>query len=69
MHSSTHGQIQQLVNLIGAHNAAWREWFESAGIEPHPVRYAELAADPAGIASDVLGLRPLNWPSLAAYQL
>jgi LPS sulfotransferase NodH len=36
--------------LTGAHNAAWREWFESAGIEPYPVRDAELAADPAGTA-------------------
>ncbi len=50
-----HGRIEQLVNLIGAHNAAWREWFESAGIEPYPVRYAELAADPASVATDVLG--------------
>lgn len=27
-----------------------------AGIEPYPVRYAELAADPAGVGRDVLGL-------------
>jgi LPS sulfotransferase NodH len=39
--------IQGLVHLIGAHNAAWQEWFESAGIEPYPVHHAQLAADPA----------------------
>jgi LPS sulfotransferase NodH len=50
-----HGQIQQLVNLIGAHNVAGREWFESAGTEPYPVRYAEPAADPAGLAAAPLG--------------
>jgi LPS sulfotransferase NodH len=33
-----------MTELTGAHNAAWREWFESAGIEPYPVRYAEPAA-------------------------
>lgn len=53
-------RIQHLVHLIGAHNAAWREWFDSAGIEPHPVRYERLAADPAGVARDVLGFLGLR---------
>lgn len=56
-------QIQRLIHLIGAHNAARQEWFESAGIEPYPVHYAELAADPAGLARDVLGFLGLDLPA------
>lgn len=49
--------------MIGTHNAAWREWFDSAGIEPHPVRYAGLDADPAGVARDVLSFLGLELPA------
>lgn len=27
--------------MISQHNAAWQEWFSSAGIEPFPVLYEE----------------------------
>jgi trehalose 2-sulfotransferase len=56
-------EVQRLVHLIGAHNAAWRECFDSAGIQPHPVRYAELAAGPAGVARDVLSFLGLELPA------
>lgn len=56
-------QIRRLVHLIGAHNVAWREWFESAGAEPYPVRYEDLAADPAGVAGAALGFLGLELPA------
>jgi trehalose 2-sulfotransferase len=56
-------EVQRLVHLIGTHNAAWREWFDSAGIEPYPVRYAELAADPAGVTRDLLSFLGLDLPA------
>jgi LPS sulfotransferase NodH len=45
------------------HNAAWRQWFSSAGVEPFPVRYDELATDPAGTARRVLDFLELAVPS------
>jgi LPS sulfotransferase NodH len=56
------GQIQERVREIEAHNTAWRDWFASAGIRPHRVRYEELAAEPVRIARDVLGFLGLDLP-------
>jgi trehalose 2-sulfotransferase len=55
-------QIHHQVQLINQHNAAWREWFSAAGIEPFPVRYEELAVDPVGVAHSVLGFLGLELP-------
>jgi LPS sulfotransferase NodH len=47
-------KIGRLVHTIGEHNAAWRDWF-AEGIQPHPVRYEDLDADPAGVTREILG--------------
>jgi trehalose 2-sulfotransferase len=57
------GQIYKLIQLINEHNAAWQEWFTSAGIKPHLVRYEELDANPVGVTLDVLGFLGLDLPS------
>ncbi len=56
------GRIHELVQLIGEHNAAWQKWFASAGIRPHPVRYEDLDADPAGVARGILSFLGLELP-------
>jgi trehalose 2-sulfotransferase len=55
-------RIHKLVQLIGVHNAAWREWFDSAGARPYPVRYEDLDADPAGVTRGILGCLGLEIP-------
>ncbi len=42
------------VRRIGEQNAAWRGFFAANGLEPLPVTYEELAADPAGQVRRVL---------------
>lgn len=56
-------QIQRLVQLIEEHNAAWREWFASAGIHPHLVRYEDLDADPVGVTRGILDFLGLELPA------
>jgi LPS sulfotransferase NodH len=55
-------QIHQRVQLIDQHNAAWQGWFSSAGIEPFPVLYEELAVDPLGITHRILDFLDLELP-------
>lgn len=54
--------IHERVRLIEEHNAAWQEWFASAGIRPHLVRYEELAAAPVPVARRVAGFLGLDLP-------
>jgi trehalose 2-sulfotransferase len=56
-------QIRERIRMIEEHNAAWREWFASAGIRPHLVRYEELAATPVRIASSVIDFLGLHLPA------
>jgi trehalose 2-sulfotransferase len=56
------GQIQRRIHLINQHNAAWQGWFSSAGIEPFPVRYEELAADPVAVTRRILDFLDLDLP-------
>jgi LPS sulfotransferase NodH len=56
-------QIQQLVQLIEEHNAAWRGWFSAAGIRPHMVRYEDLDADPVGVTRGILDFLGLELPA------
>jgi trehalose 2-sulfotransferase len=56
------GRIRELVRLIDEHNAAWREWFDSAGIRPHQVRYEDLDGDPVGVTRGILGFLGLELP-------
>jgi trehalose 2-sulfotransferase len=55
-------QIQQRIQVISQHNAAWQGWFSSARIEPFPVRYEELAADPVAITRRILDFLDLDLP-------
>jgi LPS sulfotransferase NodH len=50
------GQVRGLVRQIEEHNAAWQRWFAGEGIRPHPALYEDLATDPVGVASGVLGV-------------
>lgn len=55
-------EIRGLVRTIEEHNAAWRAWFASVGIQPHTVRYEDLDADPVGVAGEVLDFLGLELP-------
>ena len=55
-------QICKLVQVIDGHNAAWRAWFASVGIQPHLVRYEDLAADPIGVTCGILDFLKLELP-------
>jgi trehalose 2-sulfotransferase len=56
------GRINELVQLIGEHDAGWQEWFAAAGLLPYPVRYEDLDADPVGVTSDILDFLGLDLP-------
>jgi trehalose 2-sulfotransferase len=56
------GRIHELAQLISEHNAAWQEWFASAGVRPHPVRYEDLDADPVGVTRDILDFLGIELP-------
>lgn len=49
------GLIEDLVRTIGEHDAAWRAWFTRQGVEPHPVRYEDVVADPRRAVEGILG--------------
>ena len=57
------GQVRDLVRQIKDHNAAWDRWFAAEGIQPYPVVYEELDADPVRVASGVLGFLGLDLPA------
>lgn len=54
--------IHELVQLIDAHNRAWQDWFTSVAIQPHAVRYEELASDPVGVTRGILDFLGLRLP-------
>jgi LPS sulfotransferase NodH len=56
-------QIHALVQTIAAHNAAWRDWFDAFDVQPHPVRYEDLVADPAGVTRGILDFLGLHLPA------
>jgi LPS sulfotransferase NodH len=56
-------QVRELVRLIEDHNAAWEQWFAAEGIQPYPVLYEELDADPVRTAAGVLGFLGLDLPA------
>jgi trehalose 2-sulfotransferase len=54
-------QIDDLIQTIAEHNAAWQEWFASAGVRPLSLAYEELDGDAVGTTQavlDFLGLEP-----------
>jgi LPS sulfotransferase NodH len=58
-------QIDWLVHQIRVWDGAWRRWFEAQRIDPLPLAYEELAADPAGVVDRVLGSLGLELPAAA----
>jgi len=55
-------QIRAFVHEINEHNAAWKEWFRSAGVEPHLVWYEDLDADPVGVTHSILDFLKCKLP-------
>jgi LPS sulfotransferase NodH len=53
-------QIDALYHLARVHDGCWRRWFATHGIEPYPVVYEELAAEPDAVARRVLGFLGLE---------
>ena len=56
-------EIRRLIQMLDEDNAAWQAWFAAQDIQPHPVWYEELAADPVGVARRVLEFLGLNLPA------
>ncbi|MEH1098576.1 Stf0 family sulfotransferase [Micromonospora sp. CPCC 205561] len=54
--------IGRFIGEIGEHNAAWEAWFASWGIQPHVVRYEDLAADMAATTHGVLHFLGIDVP-------
>jgi len=46
--------IDERVGMAREQAAGWRRWFEANGIDPLPVLYEELVADPVGVARRAL---------------
>jgi LPS sulfotransferase NodH len=55
--------IDDLLRTIDAHQAAWDEWFAAYEVEPHRVRYEDLAADPVGVTRGILDVLGLDLPA------
>ncbi len=55
-------RIQSLIQLIGTHNSAWKEWFAKVGVRPHDVTYEDLDADPVGVTRGVLDHLSIDLP-------
>jgi LPS sulfotransferase NodH len=56
-------QIRQLVDTIDEHNAAWRRWFATFGVQPLSVRYEDLTADMADTVRRILAHIGVESPS------
>jgi trehalose 2-sulfotransferase len=55
-------RIRELVRTIEEHNAAWEDWFASAGVRPHRLSYDELAADMSGAVQGILDVLGVQLP-------
>jgi LPS sulfotransferase NodH len=54
--------IRDMVRMINEHNAAWTQWFASAGLRPFSVLYEDLEADPVEVTRGVLDYLQLELP-------
>lgn len=59
-------QIRERIRVIDEHDAAWRQWLAAFDLEPFPVRYEDLAADPDGVTRGVLDFLGLPIPTPSA---
>jgi LPS sulfotransferase NodH len=55
-------QIEELHQLIIEHNAAWQQWFDTVGVEPHQIRCEDLDRDPVGATQRVLDNLDIELP-------
>ncbi len=56
------GLIEHLVRTVGEHEAAWRGWFAAQGVEPLPVAYEDVIADPRRAVQAILGHLGVGMP-------
>jgi trehalose 2-sulfotransferase len=65
-------QVDCLVRTIEEHNAAWSNWFQQHGVEPHLVAYEDVVADPRQAVQDILdhlGIQlPATWRPESAHR-
>lgn len=54
--------IEDLVRTIGEHEAAWTSWFAAQGVEPLPVTYEDVVADPRRSVRAVLDQLGVGMP-------
>ena len=55
--------IDQRVRMVEEQAVAWRAWFAANAIEPLPLVYEELAADPRGVARQALDFLGVDVPA------
>jgi len=58
-------QIDVLAREAAANDAAWGAWFAANEIDPLPVRFEELVADPGGTTREVLGFLDIGTDGVA----
>ncbi|TNC73715.1 Stf0 family sulfotransferase [Rubellimicrobium roseum] len=56
-------RIARKVAELEGHDSAWRTWFDEQGIEPLPVAYERLSADPSATLGRILGALGLPQPA------
>ncbi|MEV4622737.1 Stf0 family sulfotransferase [Asanoa sp. NPDC049573] len=61
------GQIHDLVQTIGEHNDAWRNWFTTFGVRPHTVRYEDLTTEIDRVTGGILAFLGLDPPAGQAF--
>ena len=57
------GRVDELIDVIGAHNSAWDVWFEQNGVRPHRVTYEDLTAEPDHTVREILNHLDLVLPT------
>ncbi|MFJ9629170.1 Stf0 family sulfotransferase [Streptomyces sp. NPDC101175] len=55
--------VTRILRTVEEHDAGWRRWFESHGVEPYRVRYEDLSADPEAVTLRVLDHLGLTLPA------
>lgn len=56
-------QMLDLVETIRSHNAAWRAWFTSNGVEPLECSYEDVVADPQNALAEIAARLQVGLPA------
>jgi len=66
------GQMTDLVATIREHNASWRAWFASNGIQPQQLTYEELVGEPRTAVEDIAArlqvALPATWQPVSPHR-